>query len=223
MEVRRRPSNIVYVAFELRIACHELCFADDRFLASASDLASLMVRYGAEGAPAEANQKSDVLVVYFSRTGKQYNVGVIEEGNTAIVARMIAAETGADLFEILPTDDHYPLTYNELTDVAKREQRENARPGYTGQVPDLAPYTAIFIGAPVWWGDWPMILYTFFETNGDALAGKTLIPFSTHEGSGLSGFDKKNFPPPAPTALSSRAWRSAAPTPRTIGTAYRKR
>ena len=60
-----------------------------------------------EGAPAEANQKSDVLVVYFSRTGEQYNVGVIEEGNTAIVARMIAAETGADLFEILPTDDHY--------------------------------------------------------------------------------------------------------------------
>jgi hypothetical protein len=36
-----------------------------------------------------------------------------------------------------------------------------------------------------------MILYTFFEQNRDALAGKTLIPFSTHEGSGLSGFDKK--------------------------------
>ena len=49
----------------------------------------------------------------------------------------------------------------------------------------------MFIGAPVWWGDWPMIMYTFFEQNRDALAGKTLIPFSTHEGSGLSGFDKK--------------------------------
>ena len=42
----------------------------------------------------------------------------------------------------------------------------------------------------VWWGDWPMIMYTFFEENTDALAGKTLIPFSTHEGSGLSGFDR---------------------------------
>ncbi|MBQ9320740.1 MAG: flavodoxin, partial [Eubacterium sp.] len=49
----------------------------------------------------------------------------------------------------------------------------------------------IFIGAPVWWGVWPMIMYTFFENNADALAGKTLIPFSTHAGSGLSGFDKK--------------------------------
>ena len=35
-----------------------------------------------------------------------------------------------------------------------------------------------------------MIMYTFFEENADALAGKTLIPFSTHEGSGLSGFDR---------------------------------
>ena len=36
-----------------------------------------------------------------------------------------------------------------------------------------------------------MIMYTFFEENADALAGKTLIPFSTHAGSGLSGFDEK--------------------------------
>ena len=36
-----------------------------------------------------------------------------------------------------------------------------------------------------------MIMYTFFEANEEALAGKKLVPFSTHEGSGLSGFDKK--------------------------------
>ena len=55
-------------------------------------------------------------------------------------------------------------------------------------VPDLSGYDTIFIGAPVWWGDWPMILYTFFENT--PLSGKTLIPFSTHAGSGLSGFDR---------------------------------
>ena len=132
-----------------------------------------------------------ILVVYFSRTGEQYTVGVIEEGNTAIVAKMIADQTGADLFEVLPADDHYPMTYSELTDVAKREQSKKARPEYAGEVPDLSQYSTIFIGAPVWWGDWPMIMYTFFEKNADALAGKNLIPFSTHEGSGLSGFDKK--------------------------------
>ncbi len=134
---------------------------------------------------------SDILVVYFSRTGEQYTVGVIDEGNTAIVAKMIAEQTGADQFEVLPVDDHYPMTYSELTDVAKQEQNDNARPEYAGEVPDLSQYNAIFIGAPVWWGDWPMIMYTFYEKNADALAGKTLIPFSTHEGSGLSGFDRK--------------------------------
>ena len=134
---------------------------------------------------------SDILVVYFSRTGEQYTVGVIDEGHTAIVAKMISDQTHADLFEVLSVDDHYPMTYAELTDVAKKEQNENARPAYAGQVPDLSQYDTVFIGAPVWWGDWPMIMYTFFEENAEALAGKNLIPFSTHEGSGLSGFDRK--------------------------------
>ena len=131
------------------------------------------------------------LVVYFSRTGEQYGVGVIDKGNTAIVAEMIAEQTGADIFEILPQEDYYPYTYGELTDIAKKELNDNARPAYAGEVPDLSQYSTIFIGAPVWWGDWPMICYTFFEENADGLAGKTLIPFSTHAGSGLSGFDTK--------------------------------
>ena len=151
-----------------------------------------MTAYGSAESETEKNQTdSDVLVVYFSRTGEQYNVGEIDKGNTAIVAEMIAEETGADVFEILPEEDYYPYTYAELTDVAKQEQKENARPAYAGEVQDLEQYTTVFIGAPVWWGDWPMIMYTFFEENADALAGKTLIPFSTHEGSGLSGFDSK--------------------------------
>ncbi len=41
----------------------------------------------------------------------------------------------------------------------------------------------------MWWGDWPMIMYTVFESND--FSGKKLVPFSTHEGSGLSGFDSK--------------------------------
>lgn len=134
---------------------------------------------------------SKVLVVYFSRTGEQYGVGVIDKGNTAIVAGMIIEATGADSFEILPKEDYYPYTYDKLIDVAKKERNENARPAYAGNVPDLSQYETIFIGAPVWWGDWPMICYTFFEKNADSLAGKKLIPFSTHEGSGLSGFDRK--------------------------------
>ncbi len=142
-----------------------------------------------DSASAEETAGSHVLVIYFSRTGEQYTVGVIEHDNTAIAAEMIAEETGADLFEVLPEDDHYPMTYEELTDVAKREQSENARPAYAGDLPELAGYDTVFIGSPVWWGDWPMIMYTLFENND--FSGKTLIPFSTNEGSGLAGFDKK--------------------------------
>ena len=177
----------------------------------------------AQEAETEAAQ-SDSLVVFFSRTGEQYGVGVIDKGNTAIVAEMAAEAAGADLWEILPQEDNYPYTYDELCDVAKQEQRDNARPAYRLQkadaaedaapaedaaagetaeagdtaesgseeaLPDLSAYDTIYIGAPVWWGDWPMIMYTFFEENEEALVGKTLIPFCTHAGSGLSGFDKK--------------------------------
>lgn len=138
---------------------------------------------------AEPKSGSRVLVVYFSRTGEQYGVGVIDKGNTAIVAEDIADAAGADLYEILPAEDGYPMEYDALTEVAKQEQNENARPAIAGEFPDLSGYDTIFVGAPVWWGDWPMICYTFFENA--QLNGKAVYPFSTHAGSGLSGFDTK--------------------------------
>ena len=76
----------------------------------------------AETEPIDKSQSgAKILVVYFSRTGEQYTVGVIDEGNTAIVAKTIAEKTGADLYEILPEID-YPYTYTALTDAAKRNR-----------------------------------------------------------------------------------------------------
>ncbi len=82
-------------------------------------------------------------------------------------------------------------TRRETDPPSRSDVHEGARPEYAGEAPDLSQYDTIFIGAPVWWGDWPIILYAFFEKNADAVAGEKLVPFSTHEGSGLSGFDKK--------------------------------
>ncbi len=187
-------------------ASRQAADADDKTTPEQTDESVTETPAGnADGSDSEGSR---ILVVYFSRTGEQYTVGVIDHGNTAIVAEMIADETGADLFEILPEDDHYPMTYAELTDVAKKEQNENARPAYAGEVPDLSQYDTVFIGAPVWWGDWPMIMYTFFEENAEALIGKNLVPFSTHEGSGLSGFDKKlSSAIPGSTVLKGLATR----------------
>lgn len=127
------------------------------------------------------------LVVYFSHTGENYAVGNITEGNTAIVAKMIAAKTGSDTFEIIPEKD-YPASYKSCTDVAKTEQKQNARPAYKGDV-DTSGYDTIYLGYPIWWGDMPMVVYTFLEKHD--LGGKTILPFCTHEGSGVSGTDGK--------------------------------
>ena len=121
------------------------------------------------------------LVTYFSHAGENYNVGVIEEGNTAKLAKVIAEQTGAELFEIVPVVD-YPHSYDECLEVATAEQREGARPEYVGDVENWDQYDTIFIGYPIWWGEIPNIVYTFMEAYD--FTGKTVIPFNTHEGSG---------------------------------------
>ncbi|MBQ9244658.1 flavodoxin [bacterium] len=134
---------------------------------------------------AEAGTNHKVLVAYFSRTGEQYGVGNIKEGNTAIVAKIIAEKTNGDLFEIKVAQDNYPKSYNELTEYAKKEMQQNARPEIVGKVENFSDYDTIFIGYPVWWGDKPMPVYTFID-NYD-FNDKTIVPFATHEGSGFCG------------------------------------
>lgn len=140
----------------------------------------------AEPQKSAAEQKNSVdkkiLVVYFSRTGEEYNVGNITKGNTEIVAEHIAQKVGADTFEIKPATP-YPDEYEPCTEIAKRELESNTRPALAKNIDNLAQYDTIFLGYPIWWGDMPMVVYTFLES-GD-FGGKTIIPFCTHGGSGL--------------------------------------
>ena len=134
-------------------------------------------------AMAETSKGKKVLVAYFSRTGEQYSVGRISEGNTAIIAKMIAEQTGGDLFEIKVAKDNYPQSYTALTEYAKKEKQQNARPEIVGKVDNFASYNTIFIGYPNWWSDMPMPVYTFLESYD--FTGKDVVPFCTHEGSGI--------------------------------------
>ena len=149
---------------------------------------------GSSAPKAEAPAKKEAapagkraLVVYFSRADENYNVGYIEKGNTKILAEMIAEATGADTFEIKPAKP-YPKEYTPATETAKKEKNEKARPEIVGTMPDVSGYDVIFFGYPIWWGDLPMPCYTFFDKV--KLEGKTVAPFCTHEGSGLSGTDR---------------------------------
>lgn len=123
------------------------------------------------------------LVVYFSRAGENYNVGTVSKGSTEIVAEMIAKETKADLFKIEPVNS-YPVNYDETVRIARDEKRNNSRPKIKNKVKNLKDYDVVFVGYPIWYGDLPMAVYTFFDENN--LSGKKIILFSTNEGSGLA-------------------------------------
>ena len=139
--------------------------------------------FGKIGFAEEGTKKvNKSIVIYFSHTGENYSVGFITIGNTAKVAKEIAAQTGATTWEIKEKKP-YPEKYTPCIEVAKKEMQAKARPEFVGEAPDLSQYDTIYLGYPNWWGDAPMIVYSYLDKAD--IAGKTILPFCTHEGSGL--------------------------------------
>lgn len=117
------------------------------------------------------NSTQKILVVYFSHTG-----------NTREIANQIHQRMGGDIYEIVPVAP-YPDDYDQCVEQAKRELNSGTKPKLKSQIGKLQSYDVIFIGYPDWWGTFPAPVLTFLtQTN---LAGKTIAPFCTHEGSGL--------------------------------------
>ena len=137
---------------------------------------------------------SKSIVIFFSHAGDNYSVGDIDTGNTKIVADYITEIKGADQFEIV-THKYDGMAYMPLIELAKEEAKKGELPPYEGTAPDLSQYDTVFIGGPVWWGTYPQVMFTLFKDIN--LDGKTVIPFTTHEGSGLASCAndvKKAFP-----------------------------
>lgn len=135
-----------------------------------------------------ANSKS--LIAYFSRKGNNYvggNIVNLPIGNTEVLAKKIQKLTGSDIFQI-KTAKSYPEDYTETTNVAREEQRENARPELTEKVDNTDSYDVIYIGYPNWYGTMPMAVFTFLESYD--FSGKTIVPFCTHEGSGMGNSER---------------------------------
>ena len=144
----------------------------------------------------DSENKTKILIAYFTRAdnvkidpdidavasasinikGSSYN------GNVAILADYIKEATGGDTFSIL-TAEYYPTNYRDSTNVAKEEQSSDARPELSNHVENMEDYDIIFLGYPNWWGGLPMPVYTFLEEYD--FSGKIIIPFASHEGSGL--------------------------------------
>ena len=125
------------------------------------------------------------IVIYFSRADENYFGGsmkYVEKGNTEVIAEFIQDITGADLFKVEPLEP-YSADYMTCIEEAKVRTRTHEAP-IKGNVPGLSSYEVIYVGAPVYWGGMPEELFTALK--GLDYTGKTVRPFVTHEGSGLS-------------------------------------
>lgn len=127
-----------------------------------------------------------ILIAYYSRAGENYFGGAyrhITVGNTEKAAKMLVSLTGGKLFRIeqaKPYSDNYKVCIGE----AKKDLEDHARPELVTMPNDLDGYDEIYLGYPNYWGTMPMAVYTFLEHYD--FEGKTIHPFCTHEGSGLS-------------------------------------
>lgn len=139
------------------------------------------------------SEAKNILIVYFA-VAENSEVDAISsasvrevngeaKGNTRILADTIQSQVGGDFFSIETAHD-YPGGLNTLIDFAAEEQKANERPDLVSKIENLDKYDTVFIGYPNWWYDLPMPLYSFFEEYD--FSGKTVIPFCTHNGSGLS-------------------------------------
>ena len=117
-----------------------------------------------------------VLVAYFSATG-----------TTEDVAEKIAAVTGGELHEIAPEQAYTDadLDWNNRQSRSSVEMNDpKSRPALKEKKANMANYDVVYIGFPIWWGVAPHIVNTFIESHD--LKGKTLLPFATSGGSGIS-------------------------------------
>ncbi len=127
---------------------------------------------------AETNGKT--LVVYFSCTG-----------NTEKIAKLVAEETGGDIYKIEPQEPYTEadLNYNDDNSRSTKEMNDSSqRPAISGTVENIEQYDTIFLGYPIWWGEAPRIMDTFVESYD--FGSKTVVPFCTSGGSGIGSSAK---------------------------------
>ena len=128
------------------------------------------------------------LIAFYSRSGENYVNGRVRNlpkgNNEVIVEKIKALMPDADMFRI-DTVKKYAADYYECIEEAKEELRAKARPELTATVTDFDSYDTIILGYPNWWGLPPMAVFTFLESFD--FSGKKVVPFCSHEGSGLGG------------------------------------
>ena len=118
-----------------------------------------------------AKVQGRVAIVYYSQSKVR---------NTALIAQWIRKHIGGDMIEIEAVDP-YPEPYFRTLAAAELERRSGKMRAIR-PVPSLAGYDVVFLGSPIWYGSCAFPVRQFLKSN--PLAGKTVVPFSTHGGGG---------------------------------------
>lgn len=148
-----------------------------------------------EALGAEEITKSQVLIAYFSRWGNtdypedvdaSTSASIVADGNrqygtTEYMAKMIQNVTGGDLY-LIQTEETYPVEFEDVVDQGHQETDEGVIPALKGVPVDVSGYDVVFVGYPVWATDVPRAIHSFLQAADTA--GKTVIPFCTHDGYG---------------------------------------
>jgi len=137
-----------------------------------------------------------------NNTGKSLVVCFSATGNTKGVAQRLAEAIGSDFVEIIPEKPYTAadLDWRVKTSRSSVEMADRkSRPAIATAVSNLADYTTVFVGFPIWWYREPSIIDTFVESNAEALTEKTIVPFATSGGSGM-GDSTANLQALAPKA-----------------------
>ncbi len=125
----------------------------------------------------------NTLVTYFSA-----------EGNTAKLAKQLAEDIGADIFEISPVEPYSKADIKWTNPLARcnREKIGKKDVPVAGKIEDFGRYERVFVGFPIWYGCAPNVVNTFCK--GYDWGGKKVVIFATSGGSGIGKTAEKLAP-----------------------------
>ena len=111
------------------------------------------------------------IILYYSRSG-----------NTERLAQRISNDLNCDMLKIEPEE-----AYGNYIASCFRVIKENSKkipPKFITEIPDLSSYDVVLLGFPIWAQDLPVFVSEF--VNQCDVQGKTVIPFATFGGTGIS-------------------------------------
>lgn len=144
-------------------------------------------RYGNTNYPDDIDASTSASIVKFN--GNKY-------GSTEYIANLIQRYVGGDRV-LLQTENPYSENFSEVIVQNHLEQQQDYLPNLKNMNINIDDYDVIYIGYPVWATTAPQVVFSFLQKYD--FAGKTIIPFCTHDGygSGSSYEDIKNSVPNA--------------------------